>query len=119
VKCGAPWERVTDSKVRFESGSGKSGNPPNGKYAGSTQAESGDYDIRMGPVKETVTLGWQPTCACEADTTACTVLDPFFGSGTTGLVARMNGCKAIGIELNEAYIEIAAKRLSQEVFEFK
>ena len=46
------------------------------------------------------------------------VLDPFMGSGTTALVARANGCKAIGVELNPNYIEIAAKRLSQEVFDF-
>jgi DNA modification methylase len=47
-----------------------------------------------------------------------TVLDPFMGSGTTALVARKNGCKAIGVELNADYIEIAAKRLSQEVFQW-
>lgn len=46
------------------------------------------------------------------------VLDPFFGSGTTGLVARANGCKCIGIELNPEYIKIAEKRLRQEVLEF-
>jgi len=47
-----------------------------------------------------------------------TVLDPFFGSGTTGLVASKLHCKCIGVELNEDYIQIAAKRLSQEVFDF-
>lgn len=44
-----------------------------------------------------------------------TILDPFFGSGTTGLVARRNGCKCIGIELNPEYIKIAERRLAQEV----
>jgi len=39
------------------------------------------------------------------------VLDPFFGSGTTGLVASMNGRKYIGIELNEKYIELSKERL--------
>lgn len=48
-----------------------------------------------------------------------TVLDPFGGSGTTALVARDNGCKAILIELNAAYIEIVKRRLSQEVLDFK
>lgn len=38
------------------------------------------------------------------------VLDPFFGSGTTGRVAERLGRKWIGIELNEKYIEIAKKR---------
>ncbi len=47
-----------------------------------------------------------------------TVLDPFFGSGTTGLVARANGCKCIGIELNPEYIKIAERRLAQEHLEF-
>jgi DNA modification methylase len=40
-----------------------------------------------------------------------TVLDPFFGAGTTGLVALELGRHCIGIELSEPYIEIARKRL--------
>jgi DNA modification methylase len=40
-----------------------------------------------------------------------TVLDPFFGAGTTGLVAQKHGRNAIGIELNPEYIEIAKRRL--------
>ncbi len=39
------------------------------------------------------------------------VLDPFFGSGTTGFVASNNGRDYIGIEINEKYIEIAKERL--------
>ena len=39
------------------------------------------------------------------------VLDPFFGSGTTGLVAARNNRNYIGIELNPEYAEIARKRL--------
>lgn len=40
-----------------------------------------------------------------------TVLDPFFGAGTTGLVAQRHGRNAIGIELNPDYIAIAKRRL--------
>jgi len=51
--------------------------------------------------------------SCKGDA----VLDPFFGSGTTGLVAKKGGRKFIGIELNPEYVTLAEKRLRQEVLD--
>lgn len=43
------------------------------------------------------------------------VLDPFMGSGTTGMVASQMGRHFVGIELNPEYTELAYKRIGGEI----
>lgn len=55
---------------------------------------------------------WEPGCACDADAPVpATVLDPFAGSGTTGVVAIEEGRAAILIEPKAEYREIIRRRL--------
>ena len=72
----------------------------------------GKKDTRYHPTQKPLSL---ITWCIEKYTPSNTILDPFMGSGTTLRAAKDLGRKAIGIEIEEKYCEIAAKRLAQEV----
>jgi DNA modification methylase len=104
--CGAPHVRQVEK-----------GAVPDGSSRG-TQAYAGQqrqHDSRGGmPVRPVADLGFAPTCACgpAAGTRPGLVLDPFVGAGTTLRVALQEGRRALGIELNPRYAEIARRRAS-------
>ncbi|OHV36458.1 MULTISPECIES: DNA-methyltransferase [Pseudofrankia] len=52
-------------------------------------------------------------CDCEAPTVPGVALDPFFGTGTVGVVACQNGRDWLGIELNPEYVKLAEDRISK------
>ena len=73
-------------------------------------------EAREHPTQKPVALiaEWMLRHSNEADL----VVDPFMGSGTTLRAAKGLGRRAIGIEIEEKYCEIAVRRLSQEVLSF-
>jgi DNA modification methylase len=64
---------------------------------------------RIGAEVEVPMGGFAPV-----DSARCTVLDPFAGSGTTGMVALRHGRSFIGCELNSEYVELARHRITDD-----
>jgi 16S rRNA G966 N2-methylase RsmD len=66
-------------------------------------------------MRERLTVGWRPSCRCTLRAVVpCIVLDPFAGSGTTGMVAEAHGRAFIGIELNPEYLAMAHRRMGRQ-----
>jgi DNA modification methylase len=106
-KCGKPREPIYKSdyqKKEIEWHNEKYGeNDERTKRLGRMQPTS--------QVKNTSKKIGYSSCSCNAGFSSGIILDPFFGAGTTGLVALKQNKKFIGIELNPEYIEIAKRRL--------
>jgi hypothetical protein len=75
----------------------------------------GAEEAKKGNPYKVIDLGFRPSCDCpENKPVPALVLDPFMGSGTTGLVAYKLGRDYVGIELNPDYIKIAERRIGRE-----
>jgi DNA modification methylase len=109
-ECGAPWVRDVEPEGAYAEALAK----PTWASGGLERGAGANKTVSVTRTTRTTrTTGWSPGCAHDAAPVPCTVLDPFAGSATTMLVARNHGRHSIGIELNETYLEIAAKRLQQ------
>jgi len=122
-KCGSPWIR------RIERIGG-----PQGDHAKFENGEDGANEaVRHGPRRdkrsaagttlsqrykehgypEYRTTGFDPRCECGSDQRPAIILDPFFGSGTVGVVAARLGRDWIGCDISMEYCEIAKGRLER------
>lgn len=107
IKCGVPkipiskptaeYQKVLDSIEKWERGGMEKGLQNYKKGLGTLNAQ---HEI----------VGYD-TCNCNDEFIPGIVLDPFFGSGTTGVAAELEGLRWCGIELKEEYCTIARKRL--------
>jgi tRNA/tmRNA/rRNA uracil-C5-methylase (TrmA/RlmC/RlmD family) len=84
-----------------------------GELSGEGAYKRGQSMEALNDTKHSITLGFAPTCTCNAGTRPGTVLDPFMGAGTTAVVSAKHGRNWIGIELNPEYIEIADARIKK------
>lgn len=108
-KCGSPWKRevektfVPQQDVSLDRGiRGATGQKP--------MDASSEWDGVPRGSNVVKTIGWQPTCSCDAgDPVPCVVMDPFAGSGTTGVVAEKLNRRWVGLDLG--YLELQRERL--------
>jgi len=112
--CGSPYKRVVNrvpsvSKPCPKTQASHEARGGTGVHTG-TAGKSGGGRIDG----YTETLGWEVSCSCTSESVLCTVLDPFAGSGTTGIVAVREGREFIGIELNPEYAVMANRRIAGE-----
>lgn len=107
-KCGKPRQRISEYSGNIHC----TGGSDRGKLA----TNSGEIIKDLGSTKqmktrEKVFVGWSD-CGCNAGFHSGIVLDIFLGSGTTMEVCQEEKRKAIGIELNEKYVDFVLHRLN-------
>ena len=114
-ECGAPWRRVTAKDRRAtRPGTGSKVNRASKHEDSPYHEQNGLIVGNRDPQRhttETRTVGWEATCEHGHQPVPATVLDPFTGSGTTGVVACGHGRNFVGTELNPEYAAMARRRI--------
>ncbi|MGB8987097.1 MAG: site-specific DNA-methyltransferase, partial [Candidatus Sulfotelmatobacter sp.] len=103
-ECGKPWVREVEKT--FES---LNSTRPNMTGQENMQGWKGTTNVYT----HAKTTGWRPTCNHNHDPVPCIVLDPFAGSGTTGVVAEALGRQFIGLDLSADYLRMAKQRIER------
>lgn len=123
-RCWLFWDKMNDGKT-FADGElawtnlGGSVRRLRFLWDGMLQQNAREKEPHYHPTQKPIpVIRWCIEQADAKNQPAQTILDPFAGSGTTGRAAKDLGRKAVLIEREERYCEIAAKRMAQEVFEF-
>ena len=97
---------------------GVNARPPEYKVYDGMRTKRSVWTVSTKPFKEAHFATYPPDLIEPCILAGCpeggTVLDPFFGAGTTGLVAQRHGRNWIGCELNPTYAEIAQRRIEAE-----
>lgn len=100
VRCGTPWSRRPGQTVVI----GQRRRQP---HIGLVRRYGAHWRVAR-------TLGeLAASCRCGAGTRPGVVLDPFFGTGTVGVVAAAHGRDWVGIEISPAYVKLAEQRLGR------
>lgn len=103
ASCGAGWVREVERAQVGDWG--------NSEKVASRTGNSGGPHTWMPGYHLPKTLGWSPSCTCNAGTRPGVALDPFGGSGTVGLVADRMNRDAILIEISADYCDMARRRI--------
>jgi DNA modification methylase len=102
--CGAVWEREVERTSMVIRTSEK----------GAAKHEVGLRTSTSGTMIEpstSHTTGWRPTCSHDAEPVPCTVLDPFSGAATVGVVCQKLGRRYVGLDLSLPYCRMGRERL--------
>jgi len=121
--CGAPWARVVERDQPHRAVEVGKNRRDGGLTAEHGMDRTGLSHMKYNewlaahPVR---TTGWRPTCSCRAsEPVPALVLDPFCGSGTTGVVALKHGRSFLGIDVSETYCEMARGRIAESIVEMR
>ena len=112
--CGAPWERVVRrSDASNETNERIADYDVGGLVKGSPADRVRRLDGKNYEHVRVATNDWKPTCAHDDGSGQSVVLDPFNGSGTTGVVAVRHNREYVGVDISDEYMGLARQRINE------